>query len=292
VLRELLSRGTGTPDFSAFCELLSRGIRRLPRIAHISDIHFGRIANSAIVPSLIEDINKSAPDVVVVSGDLTQRGLPKQFAKAARMLAAFNAPTLVVPGNHDVFAWWRPHTRLLDPLRRYREMITDDLLPRIECDGMALFGLNSAFGATVKGGLVRREQLEEMSKWFEGVSPEVLRVLVVHHHFAQMPDVYKHDIVRGSDIALEYVARSRIDIILTGHLHVSHVACLELAAGYSVVIASAGTATSDRGRKSHRAANYYNLIDVDSSGFCIMEKQFNSRSESWAEERRSDFERK
>jgi 3',5'-cyclic AMP phosphodiesterase CpdA len=261
------------------------------RIAHISDIHFGRIANPSIVQSLVDDINSSGADLVVVSGDITQRALPSQYEEAARMLAAFEAPYLVIAGNHDVFAWWRPHTRLLDPLRRYRKFITDDLSPRFRTGELAVFGLNTAFGATIKGGRIRREQLEEMSSWFQSEPADCFRILAIHHHVARLPDLFKHDIARGSATALDQIARSKIDLILTGHLHVSHVARLDITGRDSVVIASAGTATSDRGRKSHRAANYYNMIDVTPSAFSISEKQFDPRSESWVEKKRSEFER-
>ncbi len=259
----------------------------MPRIAHISDIHFGRIAHPAVVQSLVDDINGSSPDVVVVSGDLTQRGLPKQYGRAARMLAAFDAPTLVVPGNHDVFAWWRPHTRLLDPLRRYREMITEDLSPRVQSEGLAVFGLNSAYGATVKGGRVRRDQLEEMTVWFDSVPAEALRVLVVHHHFQQLPGIYRHDIAKGSAAALQYVSDAGVDLILSGHLHVSCIAQFNIETGSAlpgvreIIVSSAGTATSNRGRKSQRADNYYNVVDVTSAEILIQEKKFDAESNSW-----------
>ena len=75
----------------------------LTRIAHISDIHFGRIAHPEIVDALVRDINAANVKLVVVSGDLTQRAFKHQFKAARQMLDAFDAPTLVVPGNHDVF---------------------------------------------------------------------------------------------------------------------------------------------------------------------------------------------
>ncbi|MGA0256011.1 MAG: metallophosphoesterase [Rhodothermales bacterium] len=64
----------------------------MTRIAHISDIHFGRIAHPGIVDSLVDDINAAGVDLVVVSGDLTQRAFGHQFRAARRMLKALDAP--------------------------------------------------------------------------------------------------------------------------------------------------------------------------------------------------------
>jgi 3',5'-cyclic AMP phosphodiesterase CpdA len=54
----------------------------LTRIAHISDIHFGKISHPTIVEALVRDINESIVDLVVVSGDLTQRAFGHQFRAA------------------------------------------------------------------------------------------------------------------------------------------------------------------------------------------------------------------
>src|SRR5690606_13371248 len=99
------------------------------KLAHVSDIHFGRIAHPGIVDALVEEVNACGVDLVVVSGDLTQRARTMQFQAAAAMLEAFNPPTLVVPGNHDVYAWWYPVSRWFNPLHRYKQHITADLAP-------------------------------------------------------------------------------------------------------------------------------------------------------------------
>src|SRR5579875_2925577 len=97
------------------------------RIVHLSDLHFGRTRPDLLGP-LLESIHAAAPDLVAVSGDLTQRARAGQFAAARRFLAALPRPVLVVPGNHDVpldAAW----ARLLWPWRRYRHWIGRDLEP-------------------------------------------------------------------------------------------------------------------------------------------------------------------
>ena len=70
-------------------------------LVHLSDLHFGRV-DEALLEPLIESVRAAKPDVVVVSGDLTQRARTGQFRDAAAFLARLPSPQIVVPGNHDV----------------------------------------------------------------------------------------------------------------------------------------------------------------------------------------------
>jgi 3',5'-cyclic AMP phosphodiesterase CpdA len=71
------------------------------KIVHISDIHFGRVDYATVKP-LVRAAVEVAPDLVVVSGDLTQRARASQFRAARAFLDGLPGPQLVVPGNHDV----------------------------------------------------------------------------------------------------------------------------------------------------------------------------------------------
>ena len=244
-------------------------------LAHLSDIHFGRIAYPEIVDGLVEEVNGGEIDLVVISGDLTQRARPSQFLAARKMIDAFTAPTLVVPGNHDVYAWWRPASRIVRPLRRYRKYITDDLLPTFEQDGVAVLGINSAYGRTVKGGRIGSEARARIGSFF-GEQPEgTFNVLVVHHHLMQIQALGSHDIARKARRTLERAAQAGVDLILCGHLHVSHIEPVELDQwDHRLVIVSAGTATSNRGRPPHRATNFYNRIEVQAEAFIVEERRY------------------
>lgn len=275
---------------------------RTIRIAHLSDVHFGRIAHPEIVESIVSDVNESDVDLVVVSGDLTQRARTGQYRAAATMLASFNAPWLAVPGNHDVYPWWRPLPRLLTPLRRYRRWITGNLTPAFVLPGLAVLGINSAFGWTVKGGRIVEFQREAMGAFFggsqEGASSGAsqagdFRVLVVHHHLTQLEALGRHDLARQAKDTLARAAELNVDLVLCGHLHVSHTSHVEvLPGGHGLVVATAGTATSDRGRKPHKKTNFYTWITVTDSAFEIAERQFNPETVQFEEVRRVEFERK
>lgn len=262
------------------------------RIAHISDIHFGKIAQPAIVDALVHEINGADVDLVSVSGDLTQRAKPQQFEDAAAMLSRLEADVLVVPGNHDVFAWWFPIRRLLDPLQRYHQYISDDPTPSYVANGVAVLGINSATGLTIKGGRIDGSQRDRMREFFTGRRDSSFNILVVHHHLSRIEALGWHDIARHSQHTLDVAADSGVDLILCGHLHISHIEPVEIIPGdHRLVVASAGTATSSRGRKEHRRSNFYNLVTVETDHFLIEERRFDARSGRFIKDCETRFER-
>lgn len=260
------------------------------RIAHLSDVHFGRIDSPTIVDALVDEVNDAKMDLVVVSGDLTQRARAWQFVAARAFLDRFSAPVLVVPGNHDVTAWWHnPIERVYRPVRKYQHYITDDLAPTFEATRpglppLAVLGLNSAHGKTVKGGLVQAQHRARITSYFAGQPPDAFRVLVLHHHLTRLDALGEHDVSEGGFEALYTAAESGVDLILCGHIHKSTVASVKLdftseygEPGWSqhLIIASAGTATSNRSRELEgKRTNYYNWIRIDATETHVLERRY------------------
>lgn len=245
------------------------------RIAHFSDLHFGRIAHSGVVDALVEEVNRQDVSLAVLSGDLTQRARPREFEAAQDLLAALEPPTLVVPGNHDVYPWWRPIRRLRDPLARYRRYITEDLAPTFDADGVAVLGVTTAYGLTIKSGRVGASDREAIRNYFGGMGERRFKVLVLHHHLTKMRSLGPHDIVGQARRTLQTAVEEGVDLILCGHLHVSLIEPVEvIPADHRVVVASAGTATSNRWRTNHEATNFYNLITVTPEAFAIEERRY------------------
>lgn len=267
----------------------------MPRIAHLSDVHFGKIAHPGVVDALVDEVNADPPDLVAVSGDLTQRARPDQFRAARAMLDRFTPPVLVVPGNHDVRAWWHhPVERIFRPTDRFRRYITPERTPTVIRPGLSAFGLDSAHGLTIKGGRIRRRDLAAMEAFFAERPAGDLRVLVLHHHLLQLEALGRHDVSRGAQRALAAAARADVDLVLCGHLHRSHVAAVEVAPGrpgHRLVIASAGTATSSRGRGEDTAVNLYNRIAVEPGRFTVQERRFDPATGAFASYRETTFER-
>jgi 3',5'-cyclic AMP phosphodiesterase CpdA len=261
-------------------------------VAHLSDIHFGRIAHPGIVHALVEEVNGHGADLVAISGDLTQRARPAEYRAAADMIARFHAPTIVVPGNHDVYAWWHPVHRLVRPLGRYFRFVGRDLSPSFERTGLAALGINSAHGRTVKGGRIGSAARASIAAYFRERDPETFKILIVHHHLARIQALGSHDVARKASLTLQVASDVGVDLVLCGHLHVSHIHPLTLIPGKNpLVIASAGTATSSRGRLSNRSTNYYNLVRIEPTGFSIEERRYVPGDERFVAENTTRFDR-
>lgn len=262
------------------------------KIAHLSDLHFGHIDQPSIVDAVVEDINERDVDLVVISGDLTQRGRHREYEKALSLLDALKAPNLVVPGNHDVYAWWYPRLRMIRPLDRYRHYFNDELTPTFEKGNIAVLGLNSAHGHTIKGGKVGKEARERISRYFSDKENGIFKILVLHHHLTKLETYGRHDIARNARKTLERAVEAGVDLILCGHLHVSHIEPVEIIpADHRIIIASAGTATSSRGRKSNKECNFFNLITIKAKTFSIEERRFDLRRKKYISECVTHFEK-
>ena len=161
---------------AAFQTLLGLTLRT---IAHISDLHFGRV-NCAILPALTAAIQGAKPDVVVVSGDLTQRARSREFAAAREFLETLPKPQIVVPGNHDVplynifKRWW-------SPLQKYRRYINEDVEPFFVDDEIAILAINTARSLTFKNGRINALQVAKSCDRLNTSPQEVTRILVTHH---------------------------------------------------------------------------------------------------------------
>ncbi len=231
------------------------------RIVHLSDIHFGRI-NEPVVRPLIENINELQPDLVAVSGDLTQRARSSQFKAARSFLDELPQPQIVVPGNHDV-PLHNVFARFFEPLTKYRRHITEDLQPFYRDEEIAVLGINTARSLTIKGGRINEEQVAHMQQRFCALEEDVVRIVVTHHPFDLPEEHHERNLVGRARMAMAAFASCRADVFLAGHLHVSHSthsAERYRIQGHSAVVAQAGTATSTRGRGEK---NSFNVVTID-----------------------------
>jgi 3',5'-cyclic AMP phosphodiesterase CpdA len=236
-------------------------------IVHLSDIHFGRV-DSLVIEPLIETVNDLQPDLVAVSGDLTQRARSHQFIEARAFLDRLPKPQIVVPGNHDV-PLHNVFTRFTQPLHKYRRYITDDLRPFYYDDEIAVMGVNTARSLTIKGGRINENQVAWMREKLCACDPEVVKIVVTHHPFDLPEGHHERNLLGRARMAMEALASCGADVFLAGHLHVGHTthsATRYKIKGHSALVVQAGTATSTRVRGE---ANSFNLIRVDRSDIAI-----------------------
>jgi 3',5'-cyclic AMP phosphodiesterase CpdA len=226
------------------------------RIAHLSDIHFG--ANDAKIVSATEAwLQAQQPDLVIISGDFTQRARVSQFREASAWLNRLRAAghrILAIPGNHDV-PLYDVARRFAAPLRRYKRYISNDLCPWYEDDSVAVLGINTARSFTIKDGRINRAQMKIIEERFSPVSPEKTRILVTHHPLFSMPigeGTELTEAVGRHEDAVSAVCRAGVHIALAGHFHRTYAESARKMvekAGHALVI-QAGTATSVRLRNN------------------------------------------
>ena len=232
-------------------------------IAHISDLHFGR-HSPVIVEALVACLKISAPDLVVVSGDLTQRARQAEFAEARAFLERLPFPLLVIPGNHDI-PLYDTLARWFRPFAKYRRFIAAAGL------GEALFvdkeiaalGVNTVRRLTGKNGRVSLGQVAELGRAFREAAPSLFKILVSHHPLGFPDDMAPSDLVGHAKFAWQAMSAAGVQLILSGHYHRSGSGGIdaEKADGGRILVVHAGTAVSSRTR--HGDGNSFNLIHID-----------------------------
>ena len=244
-------------------------------IVHLSDLHFGRI-DPAILRPLADFVRIARPDVVAVSGDLTQRARTKEFVAAREFLTSIPFPQVVVPGNHDV-PLHNPFHRFARSLDRYARHITADLQPFYADAEMVVAGVNTARALTWKDGRINRNQLEKLRATLQAAPASVTKIVVTHHPF-DLPAGASGRVVGRSRLAMATLAECKVDLLLAGHFHIAHTcqtATRYKMPGYSAIIVSSGTTTSTRGRGQ---PNSFNVIRIEQPTITIERRTWRPES--------------
>ncbi|MGX5829936.1 metallophosphoesterase family protein [Mesorhizobium sp. 43Arga] len=230
-------------------------------LVHLSDLHFGK-TDSRLVKAIAAEVRAIGPDLLVVSGDLTQRARKHEFLQARAFLDTLPSPRIVVPGNHDV-PLWNVFARAFAPLARYKRYIDADTDPFYADEELAVVGINTARSLTIKDGRINVRQLEATKDRFAKLSAEITRIVVTHHPFEGLDFESADGIVGRASLAMDAFSRSGVDIIFSGHQHLHRAgssARRYLIDGYAALLIQAGTAVSSRLRQ---ATNSFNIICID-----------------------------
>jgi 3',5'-cyclic AMP phosphodiesterase CpdA len=237
-------------------------------IVHVSDLHFGPPFVPRVGDALRTATQVVEPDIIVASGDFTQRAKEAQFAEARAYLDTLpDVPIVVVPGNHDV-PLYRIFERIFDPYKHYRAHIHDELDYVVRIEGAVFVALNSTSPLrAITNGRIDGSQLDFARNVLADTPPDVLKVIVAHHHFAPAPDYEGGQVMPRARRAMDVFTELEVDLVMGGHLHRAYIGnSLDLYPGvdrvHGIAIVQSGTSTSRRGRVREREKNSFNVIRV------------------------------
>lgn len=244
----------------------------MSRIVHLSDLHFGTEV-PAVLAALERAITALAPDLVVISGDLTQRARRREFAAARRFVTALDGEVVVVPGNHDI-PLFNPLARALWPFRRYREVFGPTRTMLVEHGRIRLIAVNSVRPERHASGRVGHRRRRRVAELARAAGADDVNIVVAHHPLGTVPLPVPDRKVETQDRhTSEDWWRAGVHLIMSGHVHrpflmEAHPAPGEIGedrrgvkeGGGSLWILNAGTAISRRLR--HQFPNSFNVVEV------------------------------
>jgi 3',5'-cyclic AMP phosphodiesterase CpdA len=189
----------------------------IARILHVSDLHTGTPEDAQVERALAGLVGRTAPDLVVASGDLTHRGRPAQHERAHRLLAGLGPPVLAVPGNHDI-PYGLP-ARLSRPWAEF-ERFWGSVEPVHSTDALQVVGLNSVRPLRHQGGALSRTQLARAAERLAAGAAGAYRVAVLHHHLLGAPwRAARKRPVSHRNRVLRALVSAGADLVLAGHIH-------------------------------------------------------------------------
>jgi len=231
-------------------------------IAHLSDIHFGG-ENAPAVSGVNDWLRVRAPDLIIITGDITAFGAPAEFRRAAAWAQALTAPFLITPGNHDT-----PYAglieRLFDPFGRYQRRFGSARGVRLSRDDLEVAAVNTARGMQWRWnwskGAISSSQAEEALEALSSRQPGALGLIACHHPLVEMIGGPMTGRVRGGEAAAKRFCQGGVDLILTGHIHAPFAMAYPYGDGQSYAVGASTLSVRERG-----APAGFNLIEANES---------------------------
>lgn len=242
----------------------------MTRVAHLSDTHFGT-ETPEVMHAVEQAVHHLQPDIITITGDITQRAHIAQFAAAKsfldRMPATLKPATLkfVIPGNHDIPLINMP-LRLLNPYRHYRSIFPAREGVWNQGDiGIIGFDATSRWRHT-RGKLLHRHVRKQLQEMRRHLRPDAIIIACAHQPLiVGLPEDEENVLVHAEETA-KIFSEHGVDVVLSGHVHWPLITTTETTfpkLKRHFILSGAGTAISARTRPG--APNSFNLIQVNSS---------------------------
>jgi 3',5'-cyclic AMP phosphodiesterase CpdA len=219
-------------------------------IAHISDLHISNTTfDEGIFMQAADEINNLQPDMIILTGDLTENGYYTQFEQAKKYLEVFDAPLFAVPGNHDA--------RNLG-YQTFEELIGEKSWKLTMDDAFTVMGLDSSSPDENKGHIGTPQHMWLEHQLDECVINEHFSIVALHHHVVPIPQTGRErNVLSDAGDILKTFTTHQVDLVLSGHKHVPNIWKIN-----ETIIANAGSLASLKLRgKNKNSYNVYNITD-------------------------------
>lgn len=234
------------------------------KLMHISDLHFG-MHNQAVITVFLQELARISPDIILISGDLTQRGTAEQYQLFTDFLKKLPGLVLPVPGNHDIPLY--PHQfmmRMFYPFKLYKHYVSPTLHVQFENKLVRILGVNSVNPYRVKKGRLATETMELIKSYFSS-SFAGFNILFFHHNFDYLEGAHKP--LENYKELINYLKESPINMVCAGHSHYANINLLEKMNQQACIFLHAGSLLCTRSRDG---LNSYYLLDL-TNGVCSIE---------------------
>jgi 3',5'-cyclic AMP phosphodiesterase CpdA len=229
-------------------------------LLHISDTHFGT-EEPPVLAAVQKLVREERPDIVVLSGDITQRARGYQFDAARAFCDSLQVPHLLtLPGNHDI-PLYNVAARMFTPYGGYMRVFGRNLEPELDLADMLVLGVNTTRPERHKDGEVSSRQIRRVVERLKAARRDQLRVVVTHQPACVMRPEDVKDRLHGGEAAVQAWSAAGADLVLGGHIHLPYVSdiCARAEGGpRTMYCVQAGTALSHRVR--HGTPNSLNLV--------------------------------
>lgn len=244
-------------------------------LMQISDPHFGTV-QPAVMQALTRLARAQRPEVLVLSGDITQRARTAEFSQARAFCDSLAIPRLLaIPGNHDI-PLFNPFLRLFRPYGRYLAAFGPELEPVVSTPLLQVIGVKTTRRRRHKNGEVSAAQTARIVAELGRAAPAQLRIVVVHQPVHVMHSEDQHDRLRGWEPAVHAWSQAGADIVMGGHIHLPSLC--DLSARLSGLkrrlwCVQAGTALSTRVRAGNpNSVNLLRFQGRDQPSACQLER--------------------
>lgn len=246
------------------------------RVLQYSDVHFG-VEHARACEAALQYAWDTPNDLVLITGDITQKGLPGEFAAAGRWIRAMPTPVFVTVGNHDV-PYYSIMARLFWPWKAFETATGHPAHDhQFKGDGLMVRGVTTARGWQARlnwsKGVVDLAQTRRAAEALRNAPIGDLRILACHHPLIEMIGAPMTGEVKRGDAAALIFAEAGVDIIASGHVHVPFALPIDLSDRCSYAIGCGTLSHRERG-----AAPSFNQIEWD-------EKQITVTAVAWTGER-------